>query len=256
MRELSHLVSSSSVARAHLHGPRSPSPAASGRMGGALPRSILTTTANAAEFISSPPRARRSVSIADKPDTKGESKQQTYYAPRASSRSPSRNRRASAAAATVAASASFLPSAAAPAPRVLQLPTASRATLASLRTFLHSPPRVGLRVRRETADADVDASPRGGTHNHHSHSDSDDDSDGVDASMWAHPGDRVHRRGESLESISSTGSSVLDSPTGRHSLSMHIPAAAVRASSAHSPPPPPHKEEEHRRSLHASQLLH
>lgn len=248
MRELSHLVSSSSVSRAHLHGPRSPSPAASGRA--APPRSILTSTANAADFISSPPRARRSptgsplhVSIADKP-FEGESKQ-AYYEPRASSRSPSRNRRA--AASTVAASASFIP---APTPRVLHLPTASRATLASLRTFLHSPPRVGLRVRREAAE-DVAES-----RNQHSHSSSDDDSDGVDASMWAHPGDRAHRRGESIESVSSTGSSVLDSPTGRHSLSMHIPAEALRAASAASPPPPAHKEEEHRRSLHASQLLH
>jgi len=222
----------------------------------AVPRGILST---AAAPLGSPPRIRRPapLHVSINPGTtifKGEeSKQQpvlsqsqshahqsefqplasTYVRP-SPSRSPPHRRASTAAAASAAASSA----------RVLQLPTASRATLASLRSFLHSPPRVGLRVKREEG---VDAD-----------SPSDTDAD-VDGSMRVHGASRSHARrmhSRDLDSASpsSDGDEVLDSPTGRHSFSVHIPSVAIR--DAVQSPERQMQDDASRlaRSLHASQL--
>ena len=255
MRELSHLVSTATVSRAHLHGSRSPSPAPSPSSSRRGLFGMTTAAASSAGPIGSPPRIRRpsplhvsvnpNATIFKAEESKQQLPSQSEFQPLASSYvrpSPSRSppsrslphRQASTAAAASAAASSA---------RVLQLPTASRATLASLRSFLHSPPRVGLRVKREEG---VDAS---------SSSDTGDGSRVMGAS-------RSHaRRMRSRDldhsnsaSASSDGDEVLDSPTGRHSFSVHIPSVAIR--DAVQSPEKQLQDDGARlaRSLHASQL--
>lgn len=253
MRELSHLVSTATVSRAHLHGSRSPSPVPSPSASRRGLFGMTTAAASSAGPVGSPPRIRRpsplhvsvnpNATIFKAEESKQQLPSQSEFQPLASSyvrpspsRSPPHRRASTAAAASAAASSA----------RVLQLPTASRATLASLRSFLHSPPRVGLRVKREEG---VDAS-------------SSSDAADADGSLRVMGASRSHaRRMRSRDldhsdsaSASSDGDEVLDSPTGRHSFSVHIPSVAIR--DAVQSPEKQLQDDAARlaRSLHASQL--
>lgn len=175
MRELTHLVSSSSVGRAHLHGSRSPSPVPSPV---ASPRSILASTSPAA----SPPRRPTGLRVSINETRLGD----VYQSPPVLAHSRSTR---------LSAVAQLQPTAS----RALELPTASRATLSSLRTFLGSPPRVGLRVRPEQHVSQLASL-------------ADDESD-------------------SFTSDSSEDERILRSPAGRHQLFMQIPGEAVKATS-------------------------
>ena len=222
MRELSHLVSSSSVVRARLHRSRSPSPidapAQSARRG------IL----RGSRYVGAPAGEKF-----------GE--EMKHLSPSPSS-SPSRSRRRPAASTTV-------------------LPTASRATLASLRTFLHSPPRTGLRVRPEMdpqqasaiAHEQLDRALDGAA------DDDDDDDSYVAESLPVHhggtrAGSHHHMR---VDSASSLSEAVLDSPSGRHTLSAFFPTHSLQsASSSAEAFNRDQTDRNMRRSLHASQLQH
>jgi hypothetical protein len=213
---------------------------------------MTTAAASSAGPVGSPPRIRRpsplhvsvnpNATIFKAEESKQQLPSQSEFQPLASSyvrpspsRSPPHRRASTAAAASAAASSA----------RVLQLPTASRATLASLRSFLHSPPRVGLRVKREEG---VDAS-----------SSSSDAGDGSLRVMGASRSHARRMRSRDLDhsdsaSASSDGDEVLDSPTGRHSFSVHIPSVAIR--DAVQSPEKQLQDDAARlaRSLHASQL--
>jgi hypothetical protein len=103
-----------------------------------------------------------------------------------------------------------------------------------LRSFLHSPPRVGLRVQPEFAAAASSsatgpaAGPAVRVRDFDDSSSNSSSDDGADASMWAHPSASGGRFGSSLhhmrdDSLSSTSSSVLATPTGQHRLVMTMP---------------------------------
>lgn len=227
MRELTHLVSSSTVGRAHLHAQRSPSPApatspsalaASAQRRKPSPSPVrfaptLTTTNPTGSFAPSP--SKKPIRI---PTVFSSEEDGGQYAPphaipplRSSLRSSS-------------------PPVSSPRTRIggFDLPTASRATLSSLRTFLESPPHVGLRVKKEHDTIDPIAY-------------------APSSSIGSHS---THRRA-SGEVDSSSDDEVLMSPTGRHALFMQIPTAAVKATS---PARPTLTQQQFDRSLSSNDL--
>jgi hypothetical protein len=231
MRELSHLVSASTVARTNIshpsHRSRSPSPSPVGAatlVHGDITAPMASPSAHTRRGI-----LRSSYVGAPSGDKLAEEVKHASPSP-----SPTRRRR------TMTASVNQRVG-------LASLPTASRATLASLRTFLHSPPRTGLRVKAEVDPRDAYAKASAQLDRALAIDESD-----MDESI------PVHQHNDSISSVSSLGEeAVLLATGGRHSLGTFIPAEALRIAS-------PSKEARERdqadrsmrRSLHASQLQH
>jgi len=123
-------------------------------------------------------------------------------------------------------------------PPLTAVSTPSRATLASLRTFLHSPPQVGLRVRKEVAGRDDQLQRRRRRRNRMAVDSEEEDED----NLYGLSDD---------EESEDEAPSHMRSPSGRHTLQVQMSPDVVRTAVSPSSPPPIRR---FGRSMHASEL--